>query len=125
VIAAFHHESFSVSLCFLDPLDKLRSSKAGFPSTQLVAAIVDCWQHPAGQLWYLLQLPVGAKYDAGKLKNAFLELSEGRESLDRWLSNQKVHLETLANTAQVRSMDWAKTEPYQQRSIGLKLAFAV
>jgi two-component system, NtrC family, sensor kinase len=45
-------------------------------------------------------------------KNAFLELSQGRESLDRWLSNQKIHVETLANTNQVRSMDWAKTEPY-------------
>jgi two-component system, NtrC family, sensor kinase len=45
-------------------------------------------------------------------KNAFLELSQGRESLDRWLSNQKIHVETLANTAQVRSMDWRKAEPY-------------
>ncbi|BAU10480.1 putative sensor protein [Leptolyngbya sp. NIES-3755] len=45
-------------------------------------------------------------------KNAFQELAQGRESLDRWLSNQKIHIETLANTAQVRSMDWAKTEPY-------------
>lgn len=45
-------------------------------------------------------------------KNAFLELSQGRESLDRWLSNQKTHVETLANTAQVKSMDWTKTEPY-------------
>ncbi len=45
-------------------------------------------------------------------RNAFLELSQGRESLDRWLSNQKIYVETLANTAQVRSMDWAKTEPY-------------
>ncbi|MGC8712785.1 MAG: sensor histidine kinase [Leptodesmis sp.] len=50
-------------------------------------------------------------------KNAFLELSEGRESLDRWLSNQKVHVETLAHTAQVRSMDWAKTEPYLKAEI--------
>lgn len=45
-------------------------------------------------------------------KNAFLELAQGRENLDRWLSNQKIHVETLANTAQVRSMDWSKTEPY-------------
>jgi signal transduction histidine kinase len=45
-------------------------------------------------------------------KNAVLELAQGRESLDCWLSNQKVHLETLANTTQVRSMDWEKTEPY-------------
>ncbi|UIE39292.1 hypothetical protein [Leptodesmis sichuanensis] len=69
-------------------------------------------------MWCLLQLPVGAKYHAGKFeKNAFLELSEGRESLDRWLSNQKIHVETLANTAQVRSMDWAKTEPYLKAEI--------
>lgn len=45
-------------------------------------------------------------------KNAFLELAQGRESLDRWLSNQKIHVETLANTAEVRSMDWSKIEPY-------------
>lgn len=45
-------------------------------------------------------------------RNAFLELSQGRESLDRWLSNQKIHVETLANTAQVRSLNWATTEPY-------------
>lgn len=45
-------------------------------------------------------------------KNAFLELSQGRESLDRWLSNQKIHVETLANTAQVRSLDWSRAEPY-------------
>ncbi|GAP95250.1 sensor histidine kinase [Leptolyngbya sp. NIES-2104] len=45
-------------------------------------------------------------------KNAFLELAQGRESLDRWLSNQKTHIETLANTPQVRSMNWAETEPY-------------
>ncbi|MEP0916415.1 ATP-binding protein [Leptolyngbya sp. DQ-M1] len=45
-------------------------------------------------------------------KNAFLELAQGRESLDRWLSNQKIHVETLANTDQVRALDWAKTEPY-------------
>jgi two-component system, NtrC family, sensor kinase len=45
-------------------------------------------------------------------QNAFLELAQGRESLDRWLSNQKTHIETLANTAQVRSMNWAETEPY-------------
>lgn len=45
-------------------------------------------------------------------RNAFLELAQGRESLDRWFSNQKTHVETLANTAQVRSMNWAETEPY-------------
>jgi two-component system, NtrC family, sensor kinase len=45
-------------------------------------------------------------------KNAFLELAHGRESLDRWLSNQKIHVETLANTVQVRSMNWAEAEPY-------------
>lgn len=65
----------------------------------------------SGGAYYSYQLVRNTLLESLK-KNAFLELAQGRESLDRWLSNQKIHVETLANTAQVRSMDWAKTEPY-------------
>lgn len=65
----------------------------------------------SGGAYYSYQLVRNTLLESLK-KNAFLELAQGRESLDRWLSNQKIHVETLANTAQVRSLDWAKTEPY-------------
>jgi two-component system NtrC family sensor kinase len=45
-------------------------------------------------------------------KNAFLEVRQGRDDIDRWLANLKVHVETLANTAPVKSMKWSIAEPY-------------
>lgn len=45
-------------------------------------------------------------------RNAFLEVQQGRDDLDRWLSNLKTHVETLSNVPEVRSMDWAQAEPY-------------
>jgi two-component system, NtrC family, sensor kinase len=50
-------------------------------------------------------------------KNAFLEVQQGSDDLDRWLANLKVHVETLANTATVRSMDWSSTEPYLKAEV--------
>ncbi len=50
-------------------------------------------------------------------KNAFLEVQQGGDNIDRWLENLKVHIQTLANTATVRSMDWASAEPYLKAEI--------
>ncbi|MCY6489158.1 sensor histidine kinase [Leptolyngbya sp. GGD] len=61
--------------------------------------------------YYSYQLVRNSMLESLK-KNVFLELSQGRDSLDHWLSNQKIHIETLANTEQVKSMNWETTEPY-------------
>ena len=45
-------------------------------------------------------------------KNAFLEVQQGGDDLDHWLAVLKLHVETLANTAVVKSMDWESAEPY-------------
>jgi signal transduction histidine kinase len=50
-------------------------------------------------------------------RNAFLEVQQGGDDLDRWLSNLKVHVETLANTATVKSMNWSITEPYLKAEV--------
>jgi two-component system, NtrC family, sensor kinase len=50
-------------------------------------------------------------------KNAFLETKRGVEDLDRWLGSLKYHIEILANTETVRSMDWTQAEPYLKTEI--------
>jgi two-component system NtrC family sensor kinase len=65
----------------------------------------------SGGAYYSYQLVRNAMLESFK-KNVLLELAQGRDGLDHWLSNQKIHIETLANTAQVRSMDWKIAEPY-------------
>ncbi len=50
-------------------------------------------------------------------KNAFLEMQQGGDDIDRWLANLKVHVETLANTATVKSMNWSSAEPYLKAEI--------
>ncbi|MGV0023942.1 sensor histidine kinase [Phormidesmis priestleyi] len=50
-------------------------------------------------------------------RNAFLEVQQGGDDLDRWLANLKVHVETLANTATVKSMNWSSTEPYLKAEV--------
>jgi two-component system, NtrC family, sensor kinase len=50
-------------------------------------------------------------------KNAFLEVQQGGDDLDHWLANLKVHIETLANTATVKSMNWSSTEPYLKAEV--------
>lgn len=50
-------------------------------------------------------------------KNAFLEVQQGRDDLEYWLIALKVHVETLANTAAVKSMNWPRAEPYLKAEI--------
>lgn len=50
-------------------------------------------------------------------QNAFLEMDNGGRELDQWLSNLRVHIETLASTPIVRSMDWSRTEPYLKAEV--------
>jgi two-component system, NtrC family, sensor kinase len=45
-------------------------------------------------------------------QNALLDTQKGAAEIDSWLSNLKGHVETLANTDVVRSMDWSQSEPY-------------
>lgn len=45
-------------------------------------------------------------------QNALLDTQKGAVEIDGWLSSLKGHVETLANTEVVRSMDWSQSEPY-------------
>lgn len=59
-------------------------------------------------------------------KNAFLEVQQGRDDIDRWLATLKVHIETLANTADVRSRDLSRIAPYlQAESVRFSDAYAI
>jgi signal transduction histidine kinase len=49
--------------------------------------------------------------------NAFQQVEQGAGEIDRWLSNLKVHAETLANTAVVRTMNWSLAEPYLKTEV--------
>jgi two-component system NtrC family sensor kinase len=50
-------------------------------------------------------------------KNAFLEVEQGADDIDRWLATLKVHVETLANTNVVKAMDWPSAEPYLKTEV--------
>jgi signal transduction histidine kinase len=50
-------------------------------------------------------------------KNAFLEVQQGGDNIDRWLGNLKVHIETLAQTTAVQSMRWSTVEPYMKAEV--------
>jgi two-component system, NtrC family, sensor kinase len=50
-------------------------------------------------------------------KNAFLEVRQGGDDIEHWLAALKVHIETLANTATVKSMNWQSAEPYLEAEI--------
>lgn len=50
-------------------------------------------------------------------KNAFLEVEQGADNIDRWLATLKIHVETLANTPVVKSMDWSSAEPYLKTEV--------
>ena len=52
-------------------------------------------------------------------KNAFLEVQQGRDDLEHWLTTLKVHTETVANTATVKSMDVAE---FEYESVGSNLS---
>ncbi len=45
-------------------------------------------------------------------QQALLQVQQGSNEVDAWLSNRKVEVEMLANTPTVRSMDWGSIEPY-------------
>lgn len=50
-------------------------------------------------------------------KNAFLEIKQGGDAIDRWLVSLKQHTETLANTPTVRSMNWSTAQPYLKAEV--------
>jgi len=50
-------------------------------------------------------------------RNAFLEVEQGGDDLEHWLAALKIHVETLANTAAVKSMNWQTAEPYLKTEI--------
>ncbi|MBD1833068.1 GAF domain-containing protein [Cyanobacteria bacterium FACHB-472] len=45
-------------------------------------------------------------------QQALLEVQQGRDEIDQWLSNRKTEVEMLANSPIVRSMDWSVAQPY-------------
>jgi two-component system, NtrC family, sensor kinase len=50
-------------------------------------------------------------------KNAFLDTQTGAKEIDHWLGTLKSHVDTLANTDIVRSLDWPLIEPYLKTEI--------
>ncbi|MEO0535850.1 MAG: ATP-binding protein [Cyanobacteria bacterium P01_A01_bin.123] len=46
--------------------------------------------------------------------NAFLEVQQGANEIDAWLSNHKAGMAASANNPVFRTMDWAQIEPYLQ-----------
>ena len=45
---------------------------------------------------------------------AFLEVQQGVNEIDSWLSHKKASLEAIANNPIFRTMDWSKIKPYLQ-----------
>jgi two-component system, NtrC family, sensor kinase len=45
-------------------------------------------------------------------ENTLLKVQHESQQIDRWLSNRKTELKTLAHTPSVRSMDWSIVAPY-------------
>jgi hypothetical protein len=50
----------------------------------------------------------------GLKDTAFLEVQQGGDEIDTWLSNHKASLEASANNPTFRTMDWEVIEPYLQ-----------
>ncbi|AUS99949.1 two-component system sensor histidine kinase/response regulator [Nostoc sp. CENA543] len=50
-------------------------------------------------------------------KNAFLEVQTGVDQIETWLKVRKTEVETLANTSNVRSLNWSVAEPYLQTEV--------
>lgn len=50
-------------------------------------------------------------------KNAFLQVNQGVVDIDNWVSRLKAHVETLANTPTIRSMNWSDIEPYLKTEV--------
>lgn len=66
--------------------------------------------------YYSYQLVRNAMLESLK-QNAFLEVEQGGDDIDRWLANLKVHIQTLAHTSVVQSLDWQKAEPYLKAEV--------
>jgi two-component system, NtrC family, sensor kinase len=66
--------------------------------------------------YYSYQVVRNAMLESLK-KNAFLEVQQGGDDLEHWLAALKMHVETLANTAAVKSMNWQTAEPYLKAEI--------
>ncbi|MEM8638778.1 MAG: ATP-binding protein [Cyanobacteria bacterium P01_G01_bin.54] len=45
-------------------------------------------------------------------QNAFLEVQNGANEIDRWLATLKAQTEAIANTPTVQTLDWSTIEPY-------------
>ncbi|WP_333157876.1 cache domain-containing protein [Microcoleus sp. Pol14C4] len=50
-------------------------------------------------------------------RNAFLEVRDRANKIDRWLGTRKAEIEILANTPPVRSMNWSVAEPYLKSEV--------
>ncbi|NET08938.1 MAG: two-component system sensor histidine kinase/response regulator, partial [Symploca sp. SIO2B6] len=46
--------------------------------------------------------------------NAFAEVQNGTNEIDRWLTARKAEITVLANTPILQSLDWTEVEPYLQ-----------
>ncbi|WP_073071733.1 sensor histidine kinase [Phormidesmis priestleyi] len=66
--------------------------------------------------YYSYQVVRNAMLESLK-KNAFLEVQQGGDDIEHWLAALKVYVETLANTATVKSMNWAIAEPYLKTEV--------
>lgn len=47
-------------------------------------------------------------------RNAFLEVQQGNIQIDRWLGTRMAEVKTIANTKEVRSLNWGIIKPYVQ-----------
>lgn len=61
-------------------------------------------------------------------RNAFLEVQQGTVQIDRWLGTRMAEVETIANTQELRSLDWSRIQPYvraESQRVQDFLAFAI
>ncbi|MEA5616495.1 response regulator [Cronbergia sp. UHCC 0137] len=49
--------------------------------------------------------------------NAFLQVEQGVREIDGWLAVRKAEIETLSNTAVIRTLDWSVADPYLQTEL--------
>lgn len=66
--------------------------------------------------WYSYQVVRNLTLESLK-KNAFLEVQQGALSIDGWLTNLKIHIQTLANTPNVSAINWRLAEPFLKTEI--------
>jgi len=71
----------------------------------------------------ILGVGVLAVYSYGVVRNSIIDglkwkaqlrVIEANKQIDEWLSGLKAEVQAIANTPQVRSMDWTIAEPYIQ-----------